>query len=46
MNYADRLKFLREKAGLTQKFVAQKIGVKNLVMNQENGNLIMKPLKN
>ncbi|MGN9864670.1 helix-turn-helix domain-containing protein [Bacillus swezeyi] len=29
MNYADRLKFLREKAGLTQKFVAQKIGVKN-----------------
>ncbi|QEO08484.1 helix-turn-helix transcriptional regulator [Bacillus paralicheniformis] len=29
MNYADRLKYLRQKAGFTQKFVAQKIGVKN-----------------
>ncbi len=29
MDFGDRLKLLREKAGLTQKFVAEKIGVKN-----------------
>ncbi|BCC50910.1 MULTISPECIES: helix-turn-helix domain-containing protein [Bacillaceae] len=29
MDYGERLKKLREKIGLTQKFVAEKIGVKN-----------------
>ncbi|WHY15726.1 helix-turn-helix transcriptional regulator [Peribacillus frigoritolerans] len=29
MDFGDRLKWLREKSGLTQKFAAEKIGVKN-----------------
>lgn len=29
MNYGERLRLCREKKGLTQKFVAEKIGVKN-----------------
>jgi len=29
MNFGDRLRMLRDKSGLTQKFVAEKIGVKN-----------------
>lgn len=29
MDYGERLKKLREKIGLTQKFVAEKIGIKN-----------------
>ena len=29
MDFGDRLRWLRERSGLTQKFVAEKIGVKN-----------------
>ncbi|MFD4928370.1 helix-turn-helix domain-containing protein [Peribacillus butanolivorans] len=29
MDFGDRLKLLRERSGLTQKFAAEKIGVKN-----------------
>ncbi|WP_459734428.1 helix-turn-helix domain-containing protein [Peribacillus sp. N1] len=29
MDFGDRLKWLRERSGLTQKFAAEKIGVKN-----------------